>query len=196
MLLATIALLTPAIARFRYFMPGGPPLAIGGTSLLVAACMAYDRAAHGRVHPAFLWGGLFLMLSLPFRFAIGAGDLAVDREMADPMMRSCLPQSSLAPHARGDAGARRKPPHTIHAAPDLPAIHLPIRPTGERIHMTHEARFFSGDVMAQHWSDEDGGVAVMAAKKKAAKKAQEGDQEAEAEADPPRAGCGTGKKTC
>ena len=36
--------------------------------------------------------------------------------------------------------------------------------------MTHEARFFSGDVMAQHWSDEDGGVAVMAAKKKAAKK--------------------------
>ena len=36
--------------------------------------------------------------------------------------------------------------------------------------MTHEAQFFSGDVMAQHWSDEDGGVAVMAAKKKAAKK--------------------------
>ena len=55
--------------------------------------------------------------------------------------------------------------------------------------MTHEARFFSGDVMAQHWSDEDGGVAVMAAKKKAAKKgAEEGDQEAEAEADSPRAG--------
>ena len=61
--------------------------------------------------------------------------------------------------------------------------------------MTHEERFFSGDVMAQHWSDEDGGVAVMAAKKKAAKKAKEGDQEAEAQsrlaaargAAPPRA---------
>jgi hypothetical protein len=35
MLLATIALLTPAIARFRSFLPGGPLLAIGGTTLFV-----------------------------------------------------------------------------------------------------------------------------------------------------------------
>ena len=28
--------------------------------------------------------------------------------------------------------------------------------------MTDEARFFAGDVMAQHWSDEDSGVAVIA----------------------------------
>jgi len=39
MLLATIALLTPAIARFRFFLPGGPLLAIGGTTLFVLACM-------------------------------------------------------------------------------------------------------------------------------------------------------------
>jgi hypothetical protein len=28
------------------------------------------RLAHGRVHPAFLWGGTLLMLSLPGRFAL------------------------------------------------------------------------------------------------------------------------------
>ncbi len=75
MLLATITLLTPAIARVpRWFGPGGPPYTIGGTCLFVVACMAYDRAAHGRIHPAFLWGGLFLMLSLPLRFAVGNTD--------------------------------------------------------------------------------------------------------------------------
>jgi uncharacterized membrane protein YozB (DUF420 family) len=71
MLLATIAVVTPAIARFRFFLPGGPLLAIGGTCALVLVCLFYDRLAHGRVHPAFLWGGLFLMLSLPLRFAMG-----------------------------------------------------------------------------------------------------------------------------
>jgi FtsH-binding integral membrane protein len=72
MLLASISLLTPAIARFRYFMPGGPALAIGGTCALVVVCLVYDRVWNGRVHPAFLWGGLFLMASLPARFALGA----------------------------------------------------------------------------------------------------------------------------
>ena len=53
--------------------------------------------------------------------------------------------------------------------------------------MTHEERFFSGDVMTQHWSDEDGGVAVMAAKKKAAKKgAKKATKKPKPEADSPR----------
>jgi hypothetical protein len=59
--------------------------------------------------------------------------------------------------------------------------------------MTHEARFFSGDVMAQHWSDEDGGVAVIAAKKKAAKKTTKKPKPKPTRRGP---GCGTGKKTC
>jgi uncharacterized membrane protein YozB (DUF420 family) len=71
MLLATIVLLTPAIARMRFIGDGGPLVAITGTCLFVVACLIYDRAAHGRVHPAFLWGGLFVMLSLPVRAAIG-----------------------------------------------------------------------------------------------------------------------------
>lgn len=71
MLLSTIALLTPAIARFPFFVLGEPLLAIGGTIVFVLVWLARDRAAHGRIHPAFLWGGLFLIVSLPVRFAIG-----------------------------------------------------------------------------------------------------------------------------
>jgi hypothetical protein len=74
MLLATIAMVTPAFARFRWFGPGGPPVAIGGTCLLVIACLAYDRSTRGRVHPAFLWGGVLLMLSLPARFAMAQSE--------------------------------------------------------------------------------------------------------------------------
>jgi hypothetical protein len=48
-------------------------------------------------------------------------------------------------------------------------------------------------VMAQHWSDEDGGVAVMAARKKAAKKATKKPKPKPTRRGP---GCGTGKKTC
>jgi uncharacterized membrane protein YozB (DUF420 family) len=83
MLLATIAIVTPAIARMRWMGLGGPPVAIGGTCLFVVACLMYDRVAHGRVHPAFLWGGLFVMVALPARFALGQADawLAVARWM-------------------------------------------------------------------------------------------------------------------
>ena len=81
MLLATLAMLPPAFARFRWFGPGGPPVAIGGTCLLIATCLVYDRTTRGRIHPAFLWGGLLLMLSLPLRFALARTDawLAVAR---------------------------------------------------------------------------------------------------------------------
>jgi uncharacterized membrane protein YozB (DUF420 family) len=70
MLLATIAMLTPAIARMHFIAGGGPPVAIAGTTLYVLLCMGYDRWAHGRIHPAFLWGGVLLILSLPLRFAL------------------------------------------------------------------------------------------------------------------------------
>jgi uncharacterized membrane protein YozB (DUF420 family) len=81
MLLATIALLPPAFARFRWLGYGGPPVAIGGPCLLVVICMLWDRGVHGRIHPAFLWGGGLLMLSLPLRFALTQSEtwLAVAR---------------------------------------------------------------------------------------------------------------------
>jgi hypothetical protein len=74
MLLATIAMLVPAFARMRWIGSGGPPVAITGTTLLVIGCMVWDRRAHGRIHPAFLWGGGLLILSLPLRFALARLD--------------------------------------------------------------------------------------------------------------------------
>lgn len=74
MLLATIAILPPAFARMWWLGGGGPLVANGGTALLVLTCLAYDRAAHGRIHPAFLWGGVLLLLSLPARFALTRSD--------------------------------------------------------------------------------------------------------------------------
>jgi uncharacterized membrane protein YozB (DUF420 family) len=81
MLLATIAMLPPAFARFRWLGYGGPPVATGGPCLLVVVCMLWDRRVHGRIHPAFLWGGGLLMLSLPLRFALTQSEtwLAVAR---------------------------------------------------------------------------------------------------------------------
>ena len=52
MLLATIAILTPALARYRFYGIGdGPLTAIFGTLALIAVCLIYDaakRAAQGR----------------------------------------------------------------------------------------------------------------------------------------------------
>lgn len=62
---------TPALARMPFIGPGGPLVFFGATDLFVAACLIYDRLAHGRGHPAFLWGGLFFILSQPLRLAIG-----------------------------------------------------------------------------------------------------------------------------
>ena len=81
MLLATISILTPDLARLRWMGFEGPAAPIAGTCLFVVACLVYDRRAHGRVHPAFLWGGILVMVALPARFALGQTDawLAVAR---------------------------------------------------------------------------------------------------------------------
>jgi hypothetical protein len=47
---------------------------MGTTTLLVLGCLLYDRAAHGRTHRAFVWGGLFLLLSMPLRVVLGHTD--------------------------------------------------------------------------------------------------------------------------
>jgi hypothetical protein len=70
MLLATISILTPAIARIPLFS-GGPPVFFGVTDLLIIACLVYDRIAHGRVHRAFALGATFIILSQPLRILIG-----------------------------------------------------------------------------------------------------------------------------
>jgi hypothetical protein len=80
MLLASFALLSAAIGRF-FLPPHGilvtaPPLVQflvdrGFGDLLVLTCMGYDLLTRRRVHPAFLWGGVFLMAVQHLRLTIG-----------------------------------------------------------------------------------------------------------------------------
>lgn len=63
----------------------GPLIPTVGTCLFVVACLVYDRLSHGRVHPAFLWGGILATVTLPARFALGQTDawLVVARWMTE-----------------------------------------------------------------------------------------------------------------
>jgi hypothetical protein len=68
MLLATISLLAPAISRLH--LPCLPRGSIGpnlGALLFLLPAFAYDFAMFRRIHPALLWGGLFMIVMLPLR---------------------------------------------------------------------------------------------------------------------------------
>lgn len=58
MLLASVAMLTPAMARlpFEFIRAGGPPAFFGLTDLVILACIAFDTVKNRRVHPAFIVG--------------------------------------------------------------------------------------------------------------------------------------------
>ncbi len=74
MLLATIGLLDAAIARWPYVAGTGPLVFFGLTDLFIAAGWLYDLKTRGKVHSAFLWGGLALIASQPLRLAIASTD--------------------------------------------------------------------------------------------------------------------------
>jgi hypothetical protein len=74
MLMATLAILTPAIARLPVISAIGPPAFLGLTDLLIVSCLVYDKLAHGRVHRAFWWAAAFIIASQPIRFLIGQTD--------------------------------------------------------------------------------------------------------------------------
>ncbi len=74
MLLATIAILAAAIARWPYVAGTGPLVFFGLTDLFIAAGWLYDLKTRGKVHPAFLWGGLALIASQPLRLAVAGTD--------------------------------------------------------------------------------------------------------------------------
>lgn len=70
MLLATFAILTPALAR----LPGvgqRPVIALALTGLLVILLAGWDFRRLGRLHAATAWGGGFLVASAPLRFIVG-----------------------------------------------------------------------------------------------------------------------------
>jgi hypothetical protein len=72
MVLATLSILTPAIARVPWeaFRAGGPLLFLGLTDLCIFAFVGYDTMKNRRLHPAFGWGTLFILISQPLRIAI------------------------------------------------------------------------------------------------------------------------------
>jgi hypothetical protein len=74
MLLAMLAVITAAIARLPGVLPYGPPAFFGLTDLFLLAGIAWDKWTRGRVHPAYIWGGLFLVLSQPLRLVVSGTD--------------------------------------------------------------------------------------------------------------------------
>ena len=73
MLLATISILPPAVARFHlenYGVTGAYASTLLAYPLVVVAA-GYDIRKAGRLHPAYLWGGISMLAWMFFRSAIG-----------------------------------------------------------------------------------------------------------------------------
>jgi hypothetical protein len=74
MLLATLELATAGVSRLPFVEDWGPVGFFGVADLFILALAAYDLVTRKRVHPATIWGGLFLVASQPLRLVIGGSD--------------------------------------------------------------------------------------------------------------------------
>ncbi len=76
MLLATCSILGPALARIfvPYLVSTGIWAKFAMYDFFAIACIAYDTIRNRRLHPAFAWGGLFLVVSFPALFFIARSD--------------------------------------------------------------------------------------------------------------------------
>ena len=72
MLLGTLAILAPGIARIPvpFVQQGGLPVIFGLVLLGVILCIVVDTVRNRRLHPAFGWGGGFVVLSVPLRILL------------------------------------------------------------------------------------------------------------------------------
>lgn len=70
MLLAYISIITAAIARIGGIATMGPPAFFGLMLLFVVCGVVYDLASRRQVHRAYLWGGAFIVVSVPVRLTI------------------------------------------------------------------------------------------------------------------------------
>jgi hypothetical protein len=71
MVLATVALLAAAFARWPYvWQIGNPFLYFGLADLFIVALAFWDFRTRGNLHPVTRWGGLALIVSLPARLAL------------------------------------------------------------------------------------------------------------------------------
>lgn len=75
MLVATVSILDAAIARWPLSVVQSEPFAFFfATDLFVVAGICYDLWSRRRVHPAYLWAGLLLVVSQPLRLSVGHTD--------------------------------------------------------------------------------------------------------------------------
>jgi hypothetical protein len=72
MIVGTLSILPAASARILINLHAGAPIlgAYGISFLILFGCMVYDYATRRRVYPAYLWSGLFFVISVPFRMYI------------------------------------------------------------------------------------------------------------------------------
>jgi hypothetical protein len=75
MLLSTIAMLDAAIARLPGLFVLGPPVFFAIQDLFLLGAIFYDYKSRGRVHPAYIWGGLLILLSQPLRLVVAGTPL-------------------------------------------------------------------------------------------------------------------------
>jgi hypothetical protein len=72
MLLASIAMLPAAVARWPGLIGGSPVAFFGLADLFLVAMVAWDLRSSGRIHRVTLWGGLALVISQPLRLAMSS----------------------------------------------------------------------------------------------------------------------------
>lgn len=70
MVLATLNLITAAIARWPIVNSLGPLAYFGITDLFVVALAVWDIRSQGKIHSVTLWGGLLMILSQPLRLMV------------------------------------------------------------------------------------------------------------------------------
>ena len=70
MVLGTAAIMGAAIARLPFGAAGIPPVFFAIADLFLVAGIIHDWRTMGRVHRAYVWGGLLLVASQPFQLAI------------------------------------------------------------------------------------------------------------------------------
>ena len=74
MLLATVNLVTAAIARFPVVVDAGPVAFFALTDAFIVALAVWDLRTRGRLHSVTLWGGLATIVSQPLRLALSGTD--------------------------------------------------------------------------------------------------------------------------
>ena len=70
MILSTVAIVDAAVARFPLPVAMTPPVFFGLTDLFIVAVAVRDLVRDGRLHPATLWGGLWILAGQAIRLGI------------------------------------------------------------------------------------------------------------------------------